>query len=127
MRWVGRDPCLCLNTGIWIGDNTGGGSGNNHQTDMSYGWNGVAFQANTYITSDRYSVYFRSKSNVGAAKVSGGGAPAPALFICRGDAASTPCLHHLSVSCAFDCTRCRWLSRVPLPFASLSSVMPPVA
>jgi hypothetical protein len=68
-------PLLPLprSTGIWIGDNTGGGSDVNHQTDMSYGWLGVSFQQNTYVTSTSYAVYFRSKSNVGAAKVGWGG------------------------------------------------------
>jgi hypothetical protein len=56
--------------GIWIGDVTGGGSADNHGVDMSYGQLGVSFQASSYISNPSYSVYWRSRTYVGAAKLS---------------------------------------------------------
>ncbi len=57
--------------GIWFGDKTGGGSGSNHQTDMSYGQMGVSFGNNvlqtSYVSASSYSLYYRSQSFVTAA------------------------------------------------------------
>jgi hypothetical protein len=56
--------------GIWIGDSTGGGSGHNHQTDLSYDGVGANYGAAPYIRSDTYAVYYRSKTNAGSSKFS---------------------------------------------------------